>query len=69
MVQVRIRLQNHGKKNHPYWWIVIQPKEKCLKGRIIERVGLYIPRKTKTIDRAIVLNKHKLRYWLAVHII
>jgi len=21
MVQVMIRLQNHGKKNHPYWWI------------------------------------------------
>jgi ribosomal protein S16 len=66
MVQVMIRLQNHGKRNHPYWWIVVQAKNKCFKGRIIERVGLWIPRKTMTVDRAVILNKYKLRYWLSV---
>ncbi len=61
-----IRLQNHGRRNHPYWWIVVQPKNKCFKGRIIERVGLWIPRKTSTVDRSVVLNKYKLKYWLSV---
>ena len=67
MVQVMIRLQNHGVRNHPYWWIVVQPKSKCLKGRIIERVGLWIPRRTNTVDRAVIFNKYKLRYWLSVN--
>lgn len=66
MVQTMIRLQNHGRKNHPYWWIVVQPKNKCLKGRVIEKVGLWIPRRTHTLDRAVVFNKYKLRYWLSV---
>jgi len=69
MVQVMIRLQNHGRKNHPYWWIVVQPKSKCLKGRIIEKVGLWIPRRTNTVDRAVIFNKYKLRYWLSVKIL
>ncbi len=61
-----IRLQNHGKKNHPYWWIIVQPKNKCFKGRAIERVGIWAPRKTKTVDRSISFNKYKIKYWLSV---
>ena len=61
-----IRLQNHGKKNHPYWWIIVQPKNKCFKGRAIERVGIWAPRKTKTVDRAISFNRYKIKYWLSV---
>jgi small subunit ribosomal protein S16 len=66
MVQVMIRLQNHGKKNHPYWWIIVQPKNKCFKGRALERIGIWAPRKTKTVDRAISINTYKLKYWLSV---
>lgn len=61
-----IRLQNHGKKNHPYWWVIVQPKNKCFKGRAIERIGIWAPRKTKTVDRSISINKYKLKYWLSV---
>jgi len=35
-------------------------------GRYIEDVGLWQPRQAKLIKRSIVLNKHKLRYWLSV---
>ncbi len=66
MVQVMIRLQNHGNKRAPYWWLVIQPKNKHFQGRYIERVGIWAPRKTKTVDRMISLNSHKIRYWLSV---
>lgn len=61
-----IRLQNHGKKNHPYWWLIAQPKNKCFKGRALERIGIWAPRKTKTVDRAISVNRYKLKYWLSV---
>lgn len=61
-----IRLQNHGKKNHPYWWIIVQPKNKCFKGRAIERLGIWAPRKTKTVDRSISFNRYKVKYWLSV---
>lgn len=27
---------------------------------------MWMPRKTKTVKRGIVLNKHKIRYWLSV---
>lgn len=61
-----IRLQNKGCRNHPYWWIVIQGSYKKLKGRFVEHVGYWIPRQTKTVQRAVILNKPRLQYWLAV---
>lgn len=30
-------------------WILVQPENKGLKGRYIEKVGYWIPRKTKTV--------------------
>ncbi len=40
--------------------------EKNPRGRFIEKVGYYIPRQCKTVNRSIILNKNRLRYWLAV---
>jgi small subunit ribosomal protein S16 len=65
-MKVRIRLQNHGCKNHPFWWIVVQPSKKNPRGRYLERVGYWLPRKTVTVQRAMILNKHRLQYWLGV---
>jgi small subunit ribosomal protein S16 len=59
-------LRNGGVRNHPLWHIIIQGEKKGLKGRYIERVGYWMPRRTKTVPRGVVLNKHKIRYWLAV---
>jgi len=61
-----IRLQNKGSKNHPYWykfsmilwwlrWIVVQGSYTNLRGRFIEHIGYWIPRKTKTVQRAYIL--------------
>jgi ribosomal protein S16 len=37
-----IRLQNHGCRNHPYWWLVVAPKNSNIKGIFIEHIGLFI---------------------------
>ncbi len=49
MVQTMIRLQNHGRKNHPYWWIVVAPRRANIKGRFIEHIGYWIPFQRKTV--------------------
>ena len=42
-MKVRIRLQNHGLRKHKYWWVVVQPAKKNLKGKIIEKLGIWAP--------------------------
>ena len=65
-MKTKFKLVNAGKRNHPFWHIIVQGEKKNLKGRFIERVGYWMPRKTKTVQRGIVLNKHKIRYWMSV---
>lgn len=60
-----IRLQNHGCKNHPYFWIVVSSKNKNIKGRIIEHIGYWIPHERRTVHRSIILNKPRILHWLA----
>lgn len=63
---VKIRLQNHGCRNHPYWWIVVQGHKTNPKGRIIERIGMWWPRNTVRYRRSIVINRHRIKYWIGV---
>lgn len=63
-MKVRIRLQDHGVKNHKFWWIVVQPANKNPGGRYLERLGYWLPRKTATVQRSMIVNKHRVQYWL-----
>ena len=65
-MRVRIRLQNHGCRNHKYWWIVVQPIKKNPKGKFLEKLGIWAPQVRKTVPRQVSLNKHRTRYWLSV---
>jgi len=65
-MRVRIRLQDHGVKNHRFWWIVVQPANKNPHGRYLERIGFWLPRKTQTVQRAMIVNKHRIQYWLGM---
>ena len=49
-------------------WIVIMGQKKNIKGKFIEHVGYWIPRRGKTFHRSVILNKERIRYWLAVKI-
>lgn len=61
-----IRLSNRGKAKNPIWYIVVQTSGKRNQGRYRECVGYWLPRWTVFRQRAIVLNKHRVRYWLDV---
>ena len=65
-MKTKIRLRQGGVKNHPLWHIVVQGEKKNLRGKYIEKIGYWMPRQQKTYQRGIVLNKHKMRYWLSV---
>lgn len=63
-MSVKLKLVNHGVKNHPLFWIVAIPTRKKLNGRYLEKLGFWRPRTCKTYDRSIVLNIDKIKYWL-----
>lgn len=44
----------------------MQPSNKNVKGRYIEKLGYWIPRRTKTVQRQIIVNKLRAQYWLGV---
>lgn len=58
---LRIRLTRRGKKNQPYFRIVVAESSRPIKGRFIEILGHLNPRSKK-----IKLNKKRIRHWLAV---
>lgn len=66
MTHVKLRLQKQGVKNHHRWYIIAQAKSKHWDGNNhFERIGYWYPNKRRTVERSIVLNFHKIRYWLA----
>ncbi|CAD8055884.1 unnamed protein product [Paramecium sonneborni] len=65
-MHVVIRLQNHGCRNHKLWWIVVAPRKRNIKGRFIEHIGYWVPHERKVVQRSVILNKPRIRYWLAM---
>ena len=57
----RIRLQRHGKKNQPFYHIVVADGRAPRDGRFIEKLGTYNP---LTNPATIVLNVEKACEWL-----
>lgn len=59
---LRIRLSRVGKKNQPFFKIVVIDKRQPSRGgRFVEQIGFYNPlRKERSI------NKERAKYWLSV---
>lgn len=57
----RIRLQRHGKKNQPFYHIVVADGRAPRDGKFIEKLGTYNP---MTNPAEIVLNEEKACEWL-----
>lgn len=57
----RIRLQRHGKKNQPFYHIVVADGRAPRDGKFIEKIGTYNP---LTNPATIVLNTEKAVEWL-----
>ena len=59
----KIRLQRHGRKNYPYYHIVIADSRAPRDGRFIEKVGTYNP---NINPAAVELKFDRALYWVQV---
>lgn len=60
---VRIRLARYGKKNSPFYRVVVQDREKPRDGRFLEVVGTYNPKDKDRKSRCTV-KKERVDYWV-----
>ncbi|MCH4828285.1 30S ribosomal protein S16 [Flavobacterium covae] len=58
---VRIRLQRHGKKGKPFYWIVAADSRSKRDGKFLDKIGTYNP---NTNPATIDLNVEKAVTWL-----
>ena len=64
---VRIRLQRFGRKNLPFYRIVVADSRCPRDGRFIENVGTYNPIPSKfDATKEITANGERVNYWLSV---
>ena len=60
-MSVRIRLQRHGKKGKPIYWIVAADSRAKRDGRYLEKLGVYNP---NTLPATVELNVDRAVDWL-----
>jgi small subunit ribosomal protein S16 len=58
---VVIRLSRQGRKNRPFYFVVVADKRARRDGRHIEKLGSYDP-----ISKAIILDMDRVKHWLSV---
>ncbi|RUS28636.1 ribosomal protein S16 domain-containing protein [Jimgerdemannia flammicorona] len=63
---VRIRLARFGRKNLPYYHIVVANARSPRDGKHIEQVGTYNPIPDAEGIKHINLNVDRIKYWLTV---
>ncbi len=57
---VTIRLSRHGKRNKPFYRVVVACKAKPRDGRFLEVVGIYDPNNKA---QKIKVNAERINYW------
>ena len=60
-MSVKIRLQRHGSKKRPFYYIVTANSTSPRDGKFIEKLGTYNP---LTIPATVDLNRERALYWL-----
>ena len=60
-MSVKIRLQRHGSKKRPFYFIVVANSTAPRDGKFIEKLGTYNPLSTPATVR---LNRERSLYWL-----
>lgn len=59
-----MRLSKGGRKNRPFYRIVVADKRMPRDGRYIERLGTYNPLLAKDDDNRVNLNEDRIKHWL-----
>lgn len=60
-MSVKIRLQRHGSKKRPFYFIVVANSVSPRDGKFIEKLGTYNP---LTIPATIRINRERALYWM-----
>ncbi len=60
-MSVKIRLQRHGSKKRPFYFIVVANSTSPRDGKFIEKLGTYNP---LTIPASVTLDRDRSLYWL-----
>jgi small subunit ribosomal protein S16 len=58
---VKIRLQRHGAKKKPYYFIVVADGRSPRDGKFIQKIGVYNP---LTVPATISIDRNKALHWL-----
>lgn len=62
---LKIRMSRGGRRNLPFYRIVIADSRKPRDGRYIERVGTYNPLLGHDNEQRVTLVKERIQYWLS----
>lgn len=60
-----IRLARGGRKNRPFYSIVVADKRNARDGRFIEKLGTYNPLLAKDDATRVNFNEERVKYWLS----
>ncbi|KAI8644913.1 30S ribosomal protein S16 [Parasitella parasitica] len=63
---VRIRLARHGRRNLPFYQIVVANARTGRNSKPIEKIGTYNPIADESGNKLINLNFERAKYWLTV---
>ncbi len=63
---LKIRLSRRGRKNLPYYVIVVAEATSSRDGKFIEKIGTYDPLLDNQNEKRLVLNKERAEYWISV---
>ena len=61
-MSVKIRLQRHGAKQRPFYFIVVANSTSPRDGKFIEKLGTYNP---LTVPATVSINKERALHWLS----
>lgn len=62
---LKLRMSRQGRKNLPFYHIVVADSREARDGKFVEKVGTYDPRKPQGDEKRIVLNGERVKYWLS----
>jgi small subunit ribosomal protein S16 len=63
---LKIRLSRRGRKNLPYYVIIVAEATSSRDGKFIEKIGTYDPLLDNQNEKRLVLNKERAEYWISV---
>lgn len=60
-----IRMSRGGRKNRPFYKIVVADKRMPRDGRFLEKLGTFDPLLPDTHEQRVVLNAERIKHWIA----